>query len=107
MTVTTAIVAATPITIPSAASALRILWAMMPSRPRRRQSLMRGRPGGSMLLRVEPSIAHANAPAAAPRDLFVVGDHHDGHAVAVQSLEDVHDLARGVLVEIAGGLVGQ
>ena len=44
---------------------------------------------------------------AAGRDGRIVRDDHDGLAFGVQLPEQVHDLARGAAVEVAGGLVGQ
>ena len=43
----------------------------------------------------------------ANRELRVMGHHDDGGAVAMQLLEQLHDAARHLRIEIAGGLVRQ
>src|SRR4051794_17934299 len=41
-----------------------------------------------------------------PSDLVVVGHQHDGEAVGVQLVEQIHDGGCRLGVEVAGGLVG-
>ena len=40
-------------------------------------------------------------------DVVLVGDQDDGDALAVEFLEDGHDLDAGAGIEVAGGFVGQ
>src|SRR6476661_63500 len=41
------------------------------------------------------------------RDVVLVRDQHDGVALAVQLVEQGHDLSAGLRIQVAGGLIGQ
>ena len=55
----------------------------------------------------QPSVRQLDAAVGAASHGRVVGDHHDGVALAVEFVEKLdHDFFVG-LVQVAGGLVGQ
>ena len=53
------------------------------------------------------AVAEADEAARMAAHIGVVRHEHDGHALAVQLLEQAQDLGRGAAVEGAGGLVGE
>src|SRR5262245_29624660 len=55
----------------------------------------------------EPAVAEGEGPARVGRDVGLVGDQDDGEPLAVQPLQQGHDLDAGPRVEVAGGLIGQ
>jgi hypothetical protein len=53
-------------------------------------------------------VEKAHLPLAWCSDIRLVGDHHDGDALAVERIaEQRHDFLAGVAVEVAGRLVGE
>src|SRR5712692_6497236 len=53
------------------------------------------------------AVADVDDAVGVERYVVLMGDQHDGVALAVQALERRHDLVAGGAVEVAGGLVGQ
>ena len=60
-----------------------------------------------LIVLADPAVAEDHHAPGELRDVGLVGDQHDGEAVVVQLLEDLHDLDRGPAVEVSGGLVGE
>src|SRR5690606_10274724 len=58
-------------------------------------------------VKLDVAVLEADDALAAGGDAVVVGDHDDGHALAVQLLDDLEDGLAGGGVEVAGGLVGE
>ena len=105
--------AAMPMLMPSADSAARTRRLRSPRLPTRSRS-RRGQPGAAGVVghgagrRVtdDPPVADLDAPVHGGGDVEVVGDDHDGGAVAVQLAQQLQDRRPGGGVEVAGGLVG-
>src|SRR5688572_14059135 len=105
---------ATPMMIPSAVSAERILFRAIAFKPTFRMvrnfilipSVSRGRPPlrRSAVLQ-DPSVPEDDDPLRVLRDVVLVGDEDDRLAFVVQALEHRHDLFRRLRVEVAGRLV--
>src|SRR5262249_32893681 len=55
----------------------------------------------------EAEVGEEGGAAGIAGDVGLVGDQHDGDALAVEVLEDGHDLGGGRAVEHARGLVGE
>ena len=105
--------------MPSMVSALRSLFTASAriatrSRPRAHacscracRPQLRGRRARPGARRDDVAVAEAQHAARVARDVGLVRDQHDGHALAVELLEQRHDLQAGARVEVAGGLVGE
>src|ERR1700678_1253691 len=103
--------AAMPILIPSADSAARTGRLRNPRFPTRNRS---GRESREVLpsrtgwrVTDDPPVADLDAAFHGGGDVGVVGDDHDGGAVAVQLTEQFEDGRAGCGVQVAGRLVGQ
>src|SRR5437667_7130496 len=77
------------------------------SRSRARGSSGRADPLFHPLFVLDPAIPQADDPAAIARVFLGMRDLDDRHPFVVQLLEEAHDLAALVGVEIAGRLVGE
>ncbi len=53
------------------------------------------------------AVVHKDYPVGVSRNIFVVSDHDDGVAFAVETDEELHDLTGGDAVEVSGRLVGE
>src|SRR5438045_3328098 len=103
---TTAITEETPIRMPSTVRSERSLF------DRREATAMAmasekgiSGPPHSSLVRLDPAVADVDGAMGMVGDVALVGDHDDRVALAVQLLEQPHDLLAGGGVEVAGGLV--
>src|ERR1051325_4331843 len=56
---------------------------------------------------LDSPIPNMNHPRRFPRNIVFMRDHDDRVAAVVEVAEEVEDLAAGLGVEVAGGLVGQ
>ena len=118
-----AITLATPMMTPSMVSAERTALRRMATRAMRsvldlqRDRLLLGegppapRPrcaGSRPAVRDDAAVAEGDLAMGVLRDVVLVGDEDDGDALlAVQGLQDFHDLDARPRVEVAGRLVGQ
>src|SRR6202044_3649968 len=102
--------AAIPMLMPRADSAARTRRLRSPRLATRSRSRRDSReaPGSCAGWRItdDPPVSHLDAPLHDGRDVGVVGDDHDGGAVAVQLAEQFQDGRAGRGVQVAGGLIG-
>ena len=61
----------------------------------------------ALLVALDSAVANPDDPEAARGDVGLVGDDHDGLAVAMEVAEEFEDLVARLAVEVAGGLIGQ
>src|SRR5437762_14261732 len=106
---TTAITEETPIRIPSTVSSERSLFdrreAMAMAMASEKGTS--GPPHLASLVRLDLAVADVDGAMRVVRDVALVGDQDDRVALAVQLLEQPHDLLPGGAVEVPGGLVGE
>src|SRR5271169_3460844 len=102
--------AAMPMLMPSADSAARTRRLRSPRLPTRSRSRRDSRElpvsCADRSITDDPPVSDLDVPFHGGGDVGVVGDDHDGGAVAVQLAEQVQDGRAGRGVQVAGGLVG-
>ncbi len=78
-------------------------------RRRQRRQFLAGVPAlGDLLIDLNLPVAEANEPRAVLGDVHLVRDEDDGDAaLAIELLEDVHDLDARARIEVSGRLVGE